>query len=107
MHTRRDFLAGTALAVGAGLTARAFAQQSQPVSQSTTAASGKKLGWALVGIGKLTEGQILPAFANCQNSKLVALVTGHPAKAPPIIEKFGLNPANIYNDDTFDKIADN
>jgi len=106
MHTRRDFLAGTALAVGAGLTARAFAQQTQPASQSTPP-SDKKLGWALVGIGKLTQGQILPAFATCQKSKLVALVTGHPAKAPPIIEKFGLNPANIYNYDTFDKIADN
>ena len=42
---------------------------------------GKKLGWAIVGLGSLAINQILPAFAKCEKSKVVALVSGHPDKA--------------------------
>jgi len=41
----------------------------------------KKLGWAVVGLGSLAINQILPAFAKCEKSKVVALVSGHPDKA--------------------------
>jgi predicted dehydrogenase len=42
---------------------------------------GKKLGWAIVGLGSLAINQILPAFAKCEKSKVVAFVSGHPDKA--------------------------
>ena len=42
---------------------------------------GKKLGWAIVGLGSLSIYEILPAFAKCEKSKVVALVSGHPDKA--------------------------
>src|SRR5437899_5938356 len=41
---------------------------------------GKKLGWAIVGLGSLSINQILPAFSQCEKSKVVALVSGHPDK---------------------------
>jgi predicted dehydrogenase len=105
MQTRREILAGTALALGAAFSARVLGQAVTNAPVETV--EGKKLGWALVGIGKLTQGQIIPAFANCQKSKLVALVTGHPDKAKPYLEKFGIKPESIYSYETYEKMADN
>jgi predicted dehydrogenase len=68
----------------------------------------KKLGFCVVGIGSLSKNQIIPALAKTENCKLVALVSGHAAeKAPPIVEKFGLNPKYVYNYDNYDSIKDN
>src|SRR5579859_6778549 len=44
-------------------------------------APGKKTGWAIVGLGYLAINEILPAFAKCEKSRVVALVSGHPDKA--------------------------
>ncbi|HEX7892676.1 MAG TPA: hypothetical protein VF447_00700, partial [Terriglobales bacterium] len=42
---------------------------------------GKKLGWAIVGLGSLAINQILPAFVKCEKSQVTAFVSGHPDKA--------------------------
>ena len=77
--TRRRFLerAGQGLAVASAfgtMARRAFAQQ-------VPEPPGRKLGWAIVGLGNLAINQILPAFAKAEKSKVVALVSGHPDKA--------------------------
>jgi predicted dehydrogenase len=68
---------------------------------------GKKLGWAIVGLGSLAINQILPAFAKCEKSKVVAFVSGHPDKANKLALRYGLNPKNIYNYQNYDTIRDN
>jgi glucose-fructose oxidoreductase len=68
---------------------------------------GQKVGWAVVGIGGLTANQILPAFPKCQKTKLVSFVSGRPEKAARFAEVHGVPAKNIYNYETFDKIADN
>ena len=68
---------------------------------------GKKLGWAIVGLGSLAINQILPAFAKCEKSKVVALVSGHPDKANKLALRYGVNPKNIYNYQNYDSIRDN
>ena len=68
---------------------------------------GKKLGWAIVGLGNLSINQILPAFAKCEKSKVVALVSGHPDKANKLALRYGVNPKNIYNYQNYDSIKDN
>ena len=68
---------------------------------------GKKLGWAIVGLGRLAIGEILPAFAECEKSKVVALVSGHPDKANKLAARYGVNPKNIYNYQNYDSIKDN
>lgn len=68
---------------------------------------GKKLGWAIVGLGSLAINQILPAFALCEKSKVVALVSGHPDKANKLALRYGVNPKNIYNYQNYDSIRDN
>ncbi|PYV54206.1 MAG: glucose-fructose oxidoreductase [Acidobacteria bacterium] len=68
---------------------------------------GKKLGWAIVGLGSLSINQILPAFAKCEKSKVVALVSGHPDKASKLALRYGVSPKNIYNYQNYDSIKDN
>src|SRR6266700_4341041 len=68
---------------------------------------GKKLGWAIVGLGSLSIHQILPAFATCEKSKVVALVSGHPDKANKLALRYGVSPKNIYNYQNYDSIKDN
>ena len=68
---------------------------------------GKKLGWAIVGLGSLSINQILPAFAKCENSQVVAFVSGHPDKANKLALRYGVNPKNIYNYQNYDSIRDN
>jgi predicted dehydrogenase len=68
---------------------------------------GKKLGWALVGLGSLSINQIMPAFAKCEKSKLVAFVSGHRDKADKLAARYGVEAANIYNYENFDSIKSN
>jgi predicted dehydrogenase len=68
---------------------------------------GKKLGWAIVGLGSLSINQILPAFAKCEKSKVVALVSGHPDKANKLALRYGVSSKNIYNYQNYDSIKDN
>jgi predicted dehydrogenase len=104
--TRRGFIAkvgqGLVLAnVAGGLLHKAEAQLKVPDPP------GKKLGWAIVGLGSLSINQILPAFAECEKSKVVALVSGHPDKAAKLAARYGVNPKSIYNYQNYDSIKDN
>jgi predicted dehydrogenase len=68
---------------------------------------GRKMGWAIVGLGSLAINQILPAFDKCEKSKVVAFVSGHPDKANKLALRYGVNPKNIYNYQNYDSIKDN
>jgi predicted dehydrogenase len=68
---------------------------------------GRKLGWAIVGLGNLAINQILPAFAKCEKSKPVAFVSGHADKANKLALRYGVNPKNIYNYENYDSIKNN
>ena len=62
-NSRRDFLK----LAGAGVTSAMFSPlQAQRVPDPP----GKKLGWAIVGLGNLSINQILPAFGKCEKSKV-------------------------------------
>jgi predicted dehydrogenase len=66
-----------------------------------------QLGYAIVGLGSYATRQIMPAFAGCEYSRLVALVSGSPDKARTLAAEYGLSERNIYNYDNFDRIRDN
>jgi predicted dehydrogenase len=104
--TRRSFIskAGQGLLaanVGGALLKHADAQLRVPEPP------GKKLGWAIVGLGNLAINQILPAFYECETSKVVAFVSGHPDKAHKLALRYGVSPQNIYNYDNYDSIKNN
>ena len=104
--TRRRFITR----VGQGVLAANVAGTLLPHAQAQLRVPdppGKKLGWAVVGLGSLAINQILPAFATCEKSKVVALVSGHPDKANKLALRYGVNPKNIYNYQNYDTIRDN
>lgn len=67
----------------------------------------RKVGWAIVGLGKLALEEIMPAFREAKFSEPVALVSGHPEKARKVAEVYGIDSKNIYNYQNYDRLAEN
>jgi predicted dehydrogenase len=127
--SRRLFLRGTGggllLGSSLGLIGPAFAQgggagqmpelpPSRPtgrpipeMEQEMPVEPGRRLGWAVVGLGKFALNQILPSFGESRSSKLVALVSGNRQKAEQVASRYGVDTRNLYDYGTFDRIADN
>ena len=51
-------------------------------------AGGKRVGYAVVGLGSISQVAVLPAFAHSKKAKLVALVSGDKNKAQKFAEQF-------------------
>ena len=67
----------------------------------------KKLGIALVGLGKYSTGQLAPALQETQLCCLSGIVTGSEEKASEWKLKYDLAERNIYSYADFDKIKEN
>jgi glucose-fructose oxidoreductase len=72
-------------------------------AQGTDAA----VGFAVVGLGKLALGQIVPGFRNCRSARPAALVSGHPDKANRVAGEQQLPTGSVYSYTDFDRIAEN
>jgi predicted dehydrogenase len=81
-------------------------EKEQAVS-SISMPKDKRIGYAIVGLGNLSLGQILPGFGASKYAKPVALVSGDGDKAKKIAAQYGIDPKNIYNYQTFDHIKNN
>jgi glucose-fructose oxidoreductase len=92
MTDRRQVLGGLA-ALGLAAQARA--------------AAPKPFGYAVVGLGSYATRQIMPAFKNCDQARLVALVSGTPAKLDRYGAEYGVPATHRYSYADFDKIRDN
>ena len=100
--SRRKFMHRTAVAaVGfpfvSSLTSAALAAGDEP----------RKLGFALVGVGGLSTGQLAPALQKTQYCRLAAIVTGTPSKIPVWQSRYNIPDKNVYSYDTIEHIADN
>ena len=105
--TRRSFIQSAAATIASVAVARSALAQAQDDAVTAAQASGKKIGFAVMGLGQLGLGQIVPAFKDAKLAKLTALVSGHPDKAKKVADEHGVEAKNIYNYDNFDKIKDN
>jgi glucose-fructose oxidoreductase len=100
--SRREFLpkllVGTAaLATGVNaLTLRAPRQD-----------KGRKLGVALLGLGRYAAGELGPALKQTKLCYLAGVVTGHPEKGEKWAAEYDLKKTNIYSYENLDRIADN
>ena len=103
--SRRAFLQAT----GGTLAAASLAPNAaaQVPNLKLPPAKGKQVGFALVGLGNLAINQVMPAFAKCRSAKLVAFVSGRPEKAQHMARLYDVDPKNIYNYDTYERLADN
>ena len=57
-----------------------------------------RIGYAVVGLGRISERAVLPAFRHSRNSRLVAVVSGDKAKARRLAAKFGASDAYTFDD---------
>ncbi len=67
----------------------------------------KRVGFALVGLGRLSIQEIIPAFRVSKKAKLTALVSGDPAKAQRLAQENGVNAESIYDYQNFGRIKAN
>jgi predicted dehydrogenase len=92
--SRRDFVRTLSLGLGANmLVPSAFAFPPE-----------RKLGVALVGLGKYSTGQLAPALQLC---RLAGIVTGSPEKAAKWQQQYQIPAKNVYDYKTFDRMIDN
>jgi predicted dehydrogenase len=103
--SRRRFLHQLSLGAALAAVAGPAAFSSSPSAMKTS--ESKKPGFAIVGLGKFATEQILPNFKDCQHARLVALVSGTPAKAQKLAAEYGVADKNIYSYESFDAIKDN
>ena len=103
--TRRDFMRATGVSLAAASLGSSLVSADQGGPNQPPPA--RTFGYAIVGIGSLAEGSILPAFANTQRSRLMGLVSGDMAKARETGAQYGVPERGLYTYDTFDRIADN
>lgn len=67
----------------------------------------KKLGVALVGLGKYATEELAPALLQTEDCYLAAIVTGTSSKIPYWKKKYNITDKNIYNYENYDSIKDN
>ncbi|MEH2213416.1 Gfo/Idh/MocA family protein [Nostoc sp.] len=90
--------------------------QFPPISEKTEVDTGgpptalppeRRLGFAIVGLGRLSLEEIMPAFAECKLAKPTALVSGDAAKANLVAQQYGIKPQNVYNYQNYDNLRNN
>ncbi|GGL31868.1 Gfo/Idh/MocA family protein [Caulobacter rhizosphaerae] len=64
-----------------------------------------KVGFAIVGLGKLSLGQLIPGLKVAKGAKLAAVVSGHPDKARRVAAENGLPADAVYGYDDYDRMA--
>ncbi|HEX3742877.1 MAG TPA: Gfo/Idh/MocA family oxidoreductase [Bryobacteraceae bacterium] len=94
--TRRQFQRLAALGTVAGLTEGARAQLST-----------RKLGYCIVGLGRISMQHFMPATKTSQYAKVTAIVSGHRDKADRLAAEYGVPAKNIYSYDNYNGIAGN
>ncbi|HLX72134.1 MAG TPA: Gfo/Idh/MocA family oxidoreductase [Verrucomicrobiae bacterium] len=99
--SRRKFIRRSAVAT------ISFPFVSSLTSAALAADEPRKLGFALVGLGGLSTGQLGPALQKTQHCRLAAIVTGTPSKIPVWQAKYNIPDKSVYNYDTMEHMADN
>ncbi|MBV9267663.1 MAG: Gfo/Idh/MocA family oxidoreductase [Acidobacteriaceae bacterium] len=97
--TRRDFgrAVGTGLSLSLGSRALSSPRQS--------ADEGRRIGYAIVGLGRISLGHFMPACKMSKYSKVIALVSGHRDKAEKTAAEYGVSTGNIFNYQNYEEIA--
>lgn len=67
----------------------------------------QRAGFAVVGLGRLALEEILPAFAESGQARVVALVSGSPDKMATVARQYGIAPESCYSYEQFDRLRDN
>ena len=81
--------------------------EQQPGPEKLPLPPDRRIGFAVVGLGNLAINQIIPAFGECRNAKLTAVVSGDAAKANEVARQHGVPIGSVYSYQNYDNIRDN
>ena len=68
---------------------------------------GQRVGYCVVGLGRLSLDEILPAFGQAKRSRLVAVMSGTPDKAKLVAQQYGVPENAVYGYGDWDKLQAN
>ncbi len=124
--SRRDFLLHASALAAAATIPAAQAEQTKPNQQEDVQLSqihasteepekipgpfepmSQRTGFAVVGLGRLALGEILPAMAKTKYCKPVALVSGDREKARKVAAQYGIKETSLYDYTSYDQLARN
>ncbi|MGO9641814.1 MAG: Gfo/Idh/MocA family protein [Candidatus Acidiferrales bacterium] len=66
----------------------------------------RRVGFAILGLGRLSTENIMPAFGRTKHARLAGLITGTPEKGRLLASQYGLSESRIYGYNDFDRIRD-
>lgn len=104
MQSRREFISLTAAGIGAGLAGGVAAG---PTREFASQDQRRDVGFAVAGVGTLTETQLLPALREAQNCRPVGLITSNPERVLPLAAEYGIPAESVYSYDDMARIARN
>lgn len=67
----------------------------------------ERVGFAIVGLGRLSLEEILPAFGEAKKARVVALMSGSPEKARLTAAQYGVPAEAVYGYDQWDRLKAN
>lgn len=70
-------------------------------------APDKRVGFAIVGLGRLSLEAILPAIVTCKLARVVALMSGDKDKGRRVAEQYGVPADAVYDYDEWDRLGAN
>ncbi|MBL6078616.1 Gfo/Idh/MocA family oxidoreductase [Belnapia sp. T18] len=68
---------------------------------------GERIGFAVVGLGRISLEEVLPALAECREARPVALVSGSPEKARVVAAQHGIPDTAVHGYDEFERLREN
>jgi predicted dehydrogenase len=98
--SRRDFSRLSAMAALSGALPRVEAQ-------TEAQGSGRRLGWCIVGLGRISMDHFMPGLTSSKTGKITALVSGHREKAEKQAAMYDVPSPSIYSYENFDDIRQN
>jgi predicted dehydrogenase len=67
----------------------------------------QRVGYCVVGLGRIALNQVIPGISQSKHAKLVAVVSGDAGKANIVARQYGVDPKNVYSYQSFDQIKSN
>ncbi|MBL6453923.1 Gfo/Idh/MocA family oxidoreductase [Belnapia sp. T6] len=67
---------------------------------------GERVGFAVIGLGRIALEEVLPAFAQCKTARPVALVSGSPEKARLVAAQYGIRPEAVHGYAEMERLRD-
>src|ERR1700733_12682255 len=76
-------------------------------SRLLTAQEGRKIGYCIVGLGRISMQHFMPGVKVSEHCRITGLVSGHRDKAEKMAAEYGVPAKSIYDYQNMEAIADN